>query len=121
MSVPDGFAMPCDGPNDRTMRNLYNEEARHRARVYEALRNHSDPTLREMGRLLANGAVAPHDLLRDPQYVDTLRRRTAILATMDTDDLHRRIFGVAHSGERPDRHPRSGPDDHDGGVPAVRR
>jgi hypothetical protein len=121
MSVPDGFAMPADHPGDGPARNLYDEEARHRVRVFEALRRHSDPTLREMGRLLASGALAPRDLLKDPQYVDTLRRRTAVLAAMDNDDLHRRIFGVAPSGEPFDRRPRSGPDDHDGGVPAVRR
>ena len=121
MSVPDGFTMPSDHPGDGPARNLYDEESRHRARVFEALRRHSDPTLREMGRLLASGAMAPHDLLKDSQYVDTLRRRTAVLAAMDTDDLHRRIFGVAPSGERADRRPRPGPDDHDGGVPAVRR
>jgi hypothetical protein len=122
MSVPDGFAMPSGQPHDDSPgRNLYNEEARHRARVFEALRRHSDPTLREMGRLLASGALAPHDLLKDPQYADTLRRRTAVLAAMDTDDLHRRIFGVTPSGKPFDRRSRSGPEDHDGGVPAVRR
>ena len=121
MSVPDGFAVPSASSSDGPGRNLYDEEAQHRARVFEALRRHSDPTLREMGRLLASGALAPYDLLKDPHYADTLRRRTAVLAAMDTDDLHRRIFGVAPSGDRPDRRPRSGPEDHDGGVPAVRR
>jgi hypothetical protein len=114
MSVPDSFAMSGNGPDQRE------ELARHRAKVFEALSRHSDPTLREMGRQLASGALAPHDLLKEPQYVDTLRRRVAILAAMDSNALHQRVFGLPVT-EGQGHRPRSGPDDHDGGVPAVRR
>ena len=116
MSVPDSSAMFGNGPDQ----HLHEELARHRAKVFEALTRHSDPTLREMGRQLASGALAPSDLLKEPQYVDTLRRRVAVLAAMDSDALHQRVFGLPFtngSGHRP----RSDPDDHDGGVPAVRR
>jgi hypothetical protein len=116
MSVPDSFAMPGTGSDQ----HLNEELARHRAKVFEALSRHSDPTLREMGRQLATGALAPHDLLKEPQYVDTLRRRMAILAEMDSDALHQRVFGLPFTGGRGHRQP-SDPDDHDGGVPAVRR
>lgn len=117
MSVHDGFAVPGDSPDQ----HLREELSRHRAKVFEALSRHSDPTLREMGRQLATGAVAPHELLREPQYVDTLRRRVAILTAMDTGALHQRVFGVQDSDDQAGRRRRSGPDDHDGGVPAVRR
>jgi hypothetical protein len=116
MSVPDSFAMPGNGPDQ----HLHEELARHRAKVFEALSRHSDPTLREMGRQLASGALAPHELLKEPQYVDTLRRRVAILAAMDNDALHQRVFGLPFADGR-DHRPRSDPGDHDGGVPAVRR
>jgi hypothetical protein len=116
MSVPDSFAMPGNGPDQ----HLRDELARHRAKVFEALSRHSDPTLREMGRQLASGALAPHELLKEPHYVDTLRRRVAILAAMDNDALHRRVFGLPFTDGKA-QGPRSDPDDHDGGVPAVRR
>jgi hypothetical protein len=116
MSVPDSFAMSGHGPDQ----HLHEELARHRAKVFEALSRHSDPTLREMGRQLASGALTPSDLLKEPQYEDTLRRRMAILATMDDDALHQRVFGLPFTNGSGHRL-RSGPDDHDGGVPAVRR
>jgi hypothetical protein len=116
MSVPDSFAMSGDGPDQ----HLHEELARHRAKVFEALSRHSDPTLREMGRQLASGALVPHELLKEPQYVDTLRRRVAILAAMDNDALHQRVFGLPFTDGRGPR-PRPDPGDHDGGVPAVRR
>ena len=116
MSVPDSFAMSGTGPDQ----HLHEELARHRAKVFEALSRHSDPTMREMGRQLASGALAPHDLLKEPQYVDTLRSRLAILATMDGDALHRRVFGLPFT-DGTGKRLRPGPDDHDGGVPAVRR
>jgi len=117
MSVPDGSTVPGNGPDQR----LYEELARHRAKVFEALSHHSDPTLREMGRQLASGALAPHELLKEPHYVDTLRQRAAILAALDPDDLHRRVFGIPISAAGDENRVRSDPDDHDGGVPAVRR
>jgi hypothetical protein len=117
MSVPSSYTMPENGPH----RPLQEELAQHRAKVFEALSRHSDPTIREIGRQLASGAMAPHELLKEPQYVDALRRRMAVLTAMDSDDLHRRVFGVPKPGEEPGHRPRSGPDDHDGGVPAVRR
>jgi hypothetical protein len=117
MSVPGGFAVPGGGSDQQ----LHDELSRHRAKVFEALSRHSDPTLREMGRQLAVGAVAPHELLKEPQYVDALRRRMGILTTMDANDLHRRITGTPNSDDPPGRRPPSDPDDHDGGVPAVRR
>ena len=117
MSVPSSYTMPGNGPH----RPLQEELAQHRAKVFEALSSHSDPTIREIGRQLASGAVAPHELLREPQYVDALRRRRAVLTAMDSDDLHRRVFGVPGPDEKTGRRRRSGPDDHDGGVPAVRR
>ena len=116
MSVPNSFALSGNAPDQ----HLNEELARHRAKVFEALSHHSDPTLREMGRQLASGALAPTDLLKEPQYVDTLRRRLAILAAMDSEALHQRVFGLPFTNGSGHRL-RSGPDDHDGGVPAVRR
>jgi hypothetical protein len=115
MSVPDSYTMPGNGPDQP----LQEELALHRAKVFAALSRHSDPTIREIGRQLASGAIAPHELLKEPQYVDALRRRMSVLTAMDSDDLHRRVFGVPRPGREGGR--RSGPDDHDGGVPAVRR
>jgi hypothetical protein len=46
----------------------------HRARVFDALSRHSDPVLREIGRQLASGTVAPHELLSEPRYVEALQR-----------------------------------------------
>jgi len=117
MSVHDGSSVPGTAPDQR----LYDELARHRAKVFEALSHHSDPILREMGRQLAGGALAPHELLKEPQYVDTLRQRAAILAALDNDELHRRVFGIPISANGDENRVRSDPDDHDGGVPADRR
>jgi hypothetical protein len=115
MSVPDGHTMPGNGP-DLPLRD---ELALHRAKVFAALSRHSDPTMREIGRQLASGAMAPHELLKEPHYVDALRRRVSVLTAMDSDDLHQRVFGVPRPGREAGGRP--GPDDHDGGVPAVRR
>jgi hypothetical protein len=117
MSIPSSYTMPGNGPH----LPLQEELAQHRAKIFEALSRHSDPTIREIGRQLAGGAMAPHELLKEPQYVDALRRRMAVLTAMDSDDLHRRVFGIPRPDEQSGRRPRSGPDDHDGGVPAVRR
>jgi hypothetical protein len=48
--------------------------AEHRARVLDALSRHSDPVLREIGTQIATGALAPHQMLQDPHYIDALHR-----------------------------------------------
>jgi hypothetical protein len=113
MSVPDGFSMLNAGLDSRG----HDELARHRAKVFEALSRHSDPALREVGRQLASGVVTPKDLLDEPRFVDVLRRSANQLATMNGDELQRRVLGFPRPTDRPGRDP----DDREGGVPAVRR
>lgn len=67
------------------------ELEQHRARVLDALSRHSDPVLREIGEQLSNGVVSPHDLLRQPAYVEVLRRGLEQLDA-DTDAVRSRLF-----------------------------
>ena len=111
------MASPCPDPG--LDGRGHDELARHRAKVFDALSRHSDPALREIGRQLAGGAVAP----QGPARRTAVRRRAATrmpnqLAAMNSDDLHRRVFGVPTTGRTG---PAGDPDDREGGVPAVRR
>lgn len=118
MSVPHGSCPISD------------EVQAHRARVFDALSRHSDPALREIGRLLAGGTVSPHQLLDDPRHAETLRRGARKLQELAPEQLHRRVFGTPaeRAGAPPGAEggPASRPDDADpdngaGGVPAIRR
>ena len=84
----------------------------HRAPVFDALSRHPDPVLREMGRQLAAGALAPRELLRDPHYVEELRRRFRKITELDDEVLRARILGARRPEDR---------DPGEGGVPASRR
>jgi hypothetical protein len=57
----------------------------HRAKVFAALSRHSDPALREIGRLLAAGAASPQQLRDDPLSADKLRRIARKLKEMDPE------------------------------------
>jgi hypothetical protein len=88
------------------------EFEQHRAQVYEALSRHSDPLLREMGKQLAAGTVAPHELLSEPRYVEVLRRGMRHVAETGDDELRARLIGPPGA---------DGGAPGDGGVPTGRR
>ncbi|GAA1032404.1 hypothetical protein GCM10009557_30810 [Virgisporangium ochraceum] len=79
MSVPCGSAAPFP-VLDRRIRD---ELTAHREKVFAALSRHSDPALREIGRLLAAGAASPQQLREDPLRADQLRRIARKLKEMD--------------------------------------
>ncbi len=130
MSVPSGFSAPFFSVD----RHLRDEVMAHRAKVFAALSQHSDPGLREIGRLLASGTVSPHQLLDDPRHAETLRRSARKLNEMDPEELRQRVFGppaaqsIGRNGvpRRKEAGPASqsdytDPDNGAGGVPAIRR
>ena len=116
MSVPNGSSTHL------LDRNRRDEMAAHRAKVIAALSHHSDPTLRQIGRLLATGVLTPHELLDDP--------RRAARKPVGADPVVRPAGGSSHDlagtardneggpASRPDH---TDPDNGAGGVPAVRR
>ena len=123
MSVPSGFSSPFFSLDQ----HIHDEILEHRAKVFAALSQHSDPALREIGRLLAGGTVSPHQLLDDPRHAETLLRGARQLNELDPEDLRQRLFGppTGRSGEN-DAGPASrsdytDPDNGAGGVPAIRR
>lgn len=89
------------------------EIAAHRERVFAAFSRHSDPAVREIGRLLATRAVIPPQPLENPRHADPLDRaertpaeptqaertqaeRTQaeqMQAEKALDELRRRVFG----------------------------
>ena len=119
MSDPSGFSSPFFSLD----LHVRDEVVAHRAKVFAALSQHSDPALREIGRLLASGTVSPHQLLDDPRHAETLRRSAQKLNEMDPDELHLRVFGVPPQNEAgpASRSGYTDPDNGAGGVPAIRR
>ena len=126
MSVPSGFSAPFSS-FDRQVRD---EVLAHRAKVFAALSQHSDPALREIGRVLAAGTVSPHQLLDDPRHAETLRRSARMLNEMDPEELRRRVFGPPAEQNGVPGQNKAGPasqrgytdpDNGAGGVPAIRR
>jgi hypothetical protein len=126
MSVPSGFSSPFFSLDD----HIRDEVLAHRAKVFDALSQHSDPTLREIGKLLASGTVAPHQLLDDPRHAETLCRSARKLNELDPEELRQQVFGppVEQNGvpRRNEAGPASqsdytDPDNGVGGVPAIRR
>jgi hypothetical protein len=123
MSVPSGFSSPFFSLDQ----HIRDEVLAHRAKVFTALSQHSDPALREIGRLLASGAVSPHQLLDDPRHAETLRRSTRKLHEMDPEELRQWVFGGPNGGPRQNeagpasRSDYTDPDNGSGGVPAIRR
>ena len=81
MSVPCGSAA-LSPILDRRVRD---ELLAHREKVFAALSRHSDPALREIGRLLAAGAASPQQLREDPLRADQLRRIARKLKEMDPE------------------------------------
>ena len=122
MSVPNGFSSPFFSLDQ----HIHDEVLAHRAKVFTALSQHSDPALREIGRLLASGTVSPHQLLDDPRHAETLLRSAQKLDEMDPEELRQRLFGpngVPHLNEAgpASRSDYTDPDNGAGGVPAIRR
>ena len=126
MSDPSGFSSPFFSLDQ----HVRDEVLAHRATVFTALSQHSDPALRDIGRLLASGAVSPHQLLDDPQHAETLHRSARKLNEMDAEDLRRWVLGqpTGQNGVPPQneagpasRSDRTDPDNGAGGVPAIRR
>jgi hypothetical protein len=72
---------------------LQEELEQHRVRVFDALRRHSDPVMREIGSQLAGGVLAPHDIVREPHYVASLLRGLRVVADLDDDELRARVLG----------------------------
>ena len=130
MSVPSGFSAPFFDFDQ----HVRDEVLAHRAKVFTALSQHSDPALREIGRLLASGTVSPHQLLDDPSHADTLHSSARKLNEMDPEELRQRVFGppaeqsTGRNGvlRQKEAGPASrsnytDPDNGAGGVPAIRR
>ena len=122
MSVPNGFSSPFFSLDQ----HIHDEIQEHRAKVFTALSQHSDPGLREIGRLLASGALSPHQLLDDARHAETLRRSAQNLSELDPEELRQRLFGpngVPHLKEAgpASRSDNADPDNGAGGVPAIRR
>lgn len=81
MSVPCGSAAPFPILDRRVRAELM----AHRAKVFAALSRHSDPALREIGRLLAAGAASPQQLRENPLRADQLRRIARKLKEVDPE------------------------------------
>lgn len=103
MSVPCGSAAPVPILDPR----IRDELMAHRAKVFAALSRHSDPALREIGRLLAAGAASPQQLREDPLRADQLRRIARKLKDMDpeTRGPGANPTGSATQPIQPDRSP----------------
>ncbi len=86
MSIPTGPFFVLD-------HHLRNEITAHRARVFAALSRHSDPSMREIGRLLAEGTATPHQLIEDPRRADPAHRTERKQAEAALDELRRQVFG----------------------------
>lgn len=82
MSIPTGPFFIRD-------RRIRNEIAVHRARVFAALSQHSDPSMRELGRLLAEGTATPRELIEDEPAHRTGRKP----GQAALDELRRHVFG----------------------------
>jgi hypothetical protein len=130
MSVPNGFSSPFFSLDQ----HIHDKVLAHRAAVFAALSQHSDPALREIGRLLAGGTVSPHQLLDDPRHAETLRRIARKLNELDPEELRQRILGPSaeHDTGRngaprqneagpASQSDHTDPDNGAGGVPAIRR
>jgi hypothetical protein len=125
------MSLPCGptGPFFILDRHVRNEITAHRAKVFAALSRHSDPAMREIGRLLAHGTATSRQLLEDPRYADRLQRAEHKLTEMDPaafQEPARMPNGRAGTGRSNEAGPASRPDDTDpdngaGGVPAIRR
>ena len=50
---------------------------------YDALVEHTDPVVREIGQQLRNGEIRPRDLLRAPEYRPVLERGLSRLRAHD--------------------------------------
>lgn len=89
------MSFPCGstGPFFSVDRHLRDEIAAHRDKVFAALSQHSDPAVREIGRLLARGTVTPHRLLENPRHADALNRTGRKPRECSLEALRRQVFG----------------------------
>jgi hypothetical protein len=70
---------PAGAPDDDALADA----VARRARVYDALAEHPDPLLREIGRQLRRGEMTLLDVLRQPEYQRVLERGLRGLQQID--------------------------------------
>jgi hypothetical protein len=73
-----------------------------RQRTYEALAQHPDPVLREIGRQLVDGTMRPADILRSSVYVEALREAAARAAQrLDPVAIAEKLEELVAAGRSP--------------------
>jgi hypothetical protein len=88
----------------------------HQSKVVAALSHHSDPTLRQIGRLLASSTLTPRQLIDDPRHAARSMLKPG--GGWPTDRAGATREDEAGPASRPNF---TDPDNGAGGVPAIRR
>jgi hypothetical protein len=70
-----------------------------RQRIYRELAEHDDPLLQEIGQLLRDGVIRPHQLLEMPSYQEAVADRLEALGQLDLDSARRELIAYLRDEE----------------------